>query len=83
MSNRANGKWAKRRTRRIYCRLDTAMDQILGLKEVFEADHPEHCHALDTIAKEVLFAQEHLAMFYRVTWGRLPSNWYMDQRPRK
>lgn len=79
MAQQVTARWAKRKARRLYRRMDTTMEQVLELGEIFEKDHPEHMAVLESIAKTILIAQANLTTFYKLTWGRLPGDWYMDK----
>lgn len=71
-------RWAKRKTRRLYRRMDDTMAQLLDLKKLFDPDHPELGEVLDMVAKTVLVAQDLLSKFHLAAWGNIPGDWYTD-----
>lgn len=78
MSKASTRRWAKRKARRIYCRMDGTMAQLLELADVFKEQHPDISLKVETIAVCIARCQLLLCNFYRETWGNEPDNWYSD-----
>ena len=58
--------------------MDRSIEHLLGLRGVFEPSHPDYAEYLTLIAKAQLQVQQQLSDFYRLAWGKAPSNWYID-----
>ena len=78
MGQKSDRRWAKRKARRLYRRMDNTMTQVLELKEAFEPDHPDYASMLDGIAKMILQVQDFVSAFYKLAWGHVPTDWYQD-----
>lgn len=71
-------RWAKRRTRRMYVRMDKMMSDLVEVKEMFDPDHPDLGEVIETIARTVQVAQALLERFYLAAWGMIPGDWHSD-----
>ena len=71
-------RFAKRKTRATYRRLDTAMVDVLELKDMFEGTAPEYVQLLENLATGLLVLQEQIVAFYTLAWGEAPGDWYSD-----
>lgn len=63
----------KRTTAQAYNDLDRAMANVLELKAVFAPVHPDFAEYLEKIAKAILVCQQFLLAFWKLAWGKVPS----------
>jgi len=71
-------KWAKRKARRIYSKMDTLLADMMSLRELYEGTHPDLDAGIEAAAHGVLIAQQLWETWYLTTWGRIPDDWHMD-----
>lgn len=67
--------WLRRRLAQAWNHAEEALEDVLGLEQMFRPHHPELADALETSAKLLVMFQELLGDFAEAAWGRRPENW--------
>ena len=71
-------KWAKRKARLIYCKMDSLLVDMRTFRKLYVEPHPELAEGIETAAHGILMVQQLWESWYLLTWGRIPSDWNMD-----
>ena len=65
----------KRRTASIILHLDKSQAYLLEMADTFREHHPEYADYLEIIAYGVEQNKQWVFDFWRLAWGKLPSDW--------
>jgi len=71
-------RYAKRKARQTYRHMDTVMENLLDLKDMFAEDHEDLAAMLQSIMELQLMTQQILEKWYVRCWGAAPSDWNAD-----
>lgn len=71
-------RYAKRKARQVYRRMDNVMRGLIELAEMYQKDAPEEVFVLTALIKGTAMYQDNFSDWYAHVWGSPPSDWYSD-----
>jgi len=64
----------KRKLAQSYNLLDTSLEYLRELEEIFRPVHPEYADFLVLIAQNIIVTQEFMMQFWEKAWGKRPRD---------
>jgi len=80
MTGRTKRDTLKRNATQAYNHLDSALEDLLNLKNIFQAQHPDLAAGLDLSMQMILHSQELIEVFAQLAWGLKKENFEVYRR---